>query len=241
MATEMCTRVREVAGLGLMAFETWLLTPYRAAVHLPTRTAVIADLHLGYAEARQQSGEAVPQCGLAETKATLKRLLQSHEVLHLIIAGDLIENGLGEPAAAALVHWLRAQGLVSVGLVPGNHDQGAFCQPGCLEIHREGYGVGEWRIVHGDGPMPGEKSILGHHHPSFRWSGRITAPCYLIGTSQIIVPAFSADAKGLNVFGVAGWSSFRCGVIAGDRVLDFGKLAALEEKRGRRALKQTKG
>ena len=38
----------------------WLLTPARVAIHTPTRTAVLADLHLGYAEARHRTGEAVP-------------------------------------------------------------------------------------------------------------------------------------------------------------------------------------
>ena len=37
----------------MRVFTDWELTPDRAAVHLPTRTAVVADLHLGYAEARQ--------------------------------------------------------------------------------------------------------------------------------------------------------------------------------------------
>ena len=38
----------------------WLLTPERAAIHLPTATAVLADLHLGYNEVRCGTGEAVP-------------------------------------------------------------------------------------------------------------------------------------------------------------------------------------
>src|SRR5262249_34562148 len=36
----------------------WLLTPERAAVHLPTATAIVADLHLGYNHARRRTGEA---------------------------------------------------------------------------------------------------------------------------------------------------------------------------------------
>ena len=38
--------------------EDWLLTAQRVAIHVPTRTAVLADLHLGYDAARQRRGEA---------------------------------------------------------------------------------------------------------------------------------------------------------------------------------------
>ena len=36
----------------LLHQDEWLLTPERVAVHLPTSTGVVADLHLGYEEAR---------------------------------------------------------------------------------------------------------------------------------------------------------------------------------------------
>jgi hypothetical protein len=43
--------------------------------------------------------------------------------------------------------------------------------------------------------------------------------------------AFSADAAGTNVLGVRRWQSYRCGVIAGNEVLDFGILARLRKPR----------
>ena len=49
--------------------EDWLLTPYRAAIHLPTATAVIADLHLGYDQVRQRGGEAVPSSSFEDIVA----------------------------------------------------------------------------------------------------------------------------------------------------------------------------
>src|SRR3954453_7260781 len=54
----------------------WFLTPYRAALHLPTATAVVADLHLGYGATRQGGGDAVPCMGLQDTFADLKRLFE---------------------------------------------------------------------------------------------------------------------------------------------------------------------
>src|SRR5262249_24855004 len=39
--------------------DDWLLTAARTAIHRPTATAILSDLHLGYAEARRRNGEAV--------------------------------------------------------------------------------------------------------------------------------------------------------------------------------------
>src|SRR5581483_10824006 len=49
----------------------------RAALHLPSATAVVADAHLGYDEARRRGGEAVPRRRLDEQLAPLGRMLAS--------------------------------------------------------------------------------------------------------------------------------------------------------------------
>src|SRR5438067_991701 len=36
--------------------DDWLLTPQRVAVHRPSGSAVVADLHLGYGQARRRGG-----------------------------------------------------------------------------------------------------------------------------------------------------------------------------------------
>ena len=71
----------------------WLLTPTRVAVHLPTATAVLSDLHLGYAEARRGNGDAVPVADLEDILAPLQAILSRLAVRRLVIAGDLFEAG----------------------------------------------------------------------------------------------------------------------------------------------------
>ena len=61
----------------------------------------------------------------------------------------------------------------------------------------------------------------------------MSGPCYLVGEGRIVLPAFSADAAGVNVLPGRKWQCFRCGVIAGDRVLDFGEIGALRKRLGR--------
>ena len=60
-------------------------------------------------------------------------------------------------------------------------------------------------------------------------NSRIAAPCFLIAARHIILPAFSTDAAGVNVFRNPQWRSYRCCAIAGNEVLDFGKVAALQK------------
>jgi hypothetical protein len=87
-----------------------------------------------------------------------------------------------------------------------------------MPIYPAGYGLDDWLIVHGDGAVPDGWVVLGHFHPSWRAGGR-NWPCYLVGPQQIVLPAYSSDARGA---GLEGWSGYRCLVPVGPDVLDFG-------------------
>ena len=63
------------AEAGLYEFEGWQLTPEGAAIHPGERTAVIADLHLGYEWARGAAGDCVVAHSLDETLARLSLVL----------------------------------------------------------------------------------------------------------------------------------------------------------------------
>jgi hypothetical protein len=62
-----------------------------------------------------------------------------------------------------------------------------------------------------------------------RWNG-LTAPCFLLREDHLILPAFSADAAGVNVLRGSRWRGYRCCVIAGNKVLDFGETAGLRQR-----------
>jgi putative SbcD/Mre11-related phosphoesterase len=205
----------------------WLLTPERVALHLPSATAVVADPHLGYDEARRRGGEAVPERPVDEQLAPLGRALARHGCRRLVVAGDLLEDGRCRDALSAFRAWLGAAGVELVGVVPGNHDAGLAEAGGDIAVCAEGVRLGDWRVVHGDGELPAGAVVQGHEHPWFRWRGRLSAPCYLVGASRLVLPAYSDDAAGVNVRGERRWREFRCLVIAGDEVLDFGLLSEL--------------
>jgi len=51
-----------------------------------------------------------------------------------------------------------------------------------------------------------------------------------VGEERIVLPAFSEDAAGVNVIHTRKWRKYRCCVIAGDQVLDFGELETLRKR-----------
>jgi metallophosphoesterase superfamily enzyme len=208
----------------------WLLTAQRAAVHVPTRTAVIADLHLGYDLTRIRGGEAVPVIGLGQSVAPLRAAFTEHAVRNLVVAGDLFESAAGHAVVEELLSWLRGVGVALAGIVPGNHDRDLGRHKPGLPVFPDGVELGRWRVVHGDGTLPGGPVVLGHFHPCMRPAGGIAAACYLVGASRIVLPAFSADAAGVNVLGRRQWHAYHCHAIAGDRVLNFGALARIQRK-----------
>jgi metallophosphoesterase superfamily enzyme len=211
----------------------WLLTAARVAVHLPTATAVVADLHLGYTEARRRAGDAVPIRSVAELLQPLADTMREHEAPRLAIAGDLFEAGVNDAVLAEFLAWVEATRAELLAVVPGNHDRGWKRLRDVLPIREEGFRLGEWLIVHGDGELPDGPLVLGHWHPALRW-GRVTAPCFLLRDDRLILPAYCREAAGVNVLAEETWRDYDCHAIAGAEVLDFGcvvRLATTWERR----------
>ena len=213
---------------GFLGPDGWILSPEGAAIHPTERTAVIADVHLGYEWARASKGDCLPAHSLAETVAKLATLLDRGPVDQLIVAGDLVESPLPCRRTAedlrGLTRWLGAR-QVSLLLVPGNHDPRQAA--GTLQTRE----VAGWTIGHGHRPIDAPRSISGHIHPVLR-AGGVTAPCFLVGQRTIILPAFSPNAAGWNV--VAGFPEsprpvepLRCIAGAGGELLDFGPISTL--------------
>lgn len=206
----------------------WHFAPEGAAVHVESRVAVIADVHLGYEWARARGGDCLPAHSLRETVAKLGSLLgRCPAVDRLVIAGDLVESAKPCPRTAAdvkaLVAWLRERKVEPV-LVQGNHDPRRSLAPLT-------YDVAGWTIGHGHRPIAGERTISGHLHPVLRVQG-VNAPCFLVGPATIVLPAFTPNAAGLPL-GSAGmprsWvaDGLRCVAGLDGVVLDFGPLPDL--------------
>jgi putative SbcD/Mre11-related phosphoesterase len=216
-------RCHRGASFAMRVLDDWLLTPQRLAIHEPSGTAVAADLHLGYDLSRRRRGDAVPLTSLGEFLSALAQVQPSR----LVIAGDLFEDANGRALIPELLRWLSEHTIELTGVVPGNHDGDLARAAPELPVCPAGVRLGDWLIVHGDGVLPKGRIVFGHFHPSLRLTGRLSAPCYLIGTTHLVLPAFSTDAAGVNVLGDPLWSDYRCAAIAGEQILDFGLLSRL--------------
>src|SRR4051794_29704844 len=114
----------------MTVFADWLLTKYRVAIHMPTKTAVVADLHLGYGEARCYSGDSVP---FDDTMAALEPLKAAlSDAQSLVVAGDLFERAFSQAAWQDFHAVVQSTGVHFHGLVPGNHDRGLRDAPAAL-------------------------------------------------------------------------------------------------------------
>jgi metallophosphoesterase superfamily enzyme len=182
--------------------DDWWLTPERVAVHLPTSTAVLADLHLGYAEARRRRGDAVPVPAVSELLKPLAVVLYRQQVNRVVVAGDLLEDGLSS-VVQDLLTWFARRDAKLVAVVPGNHDRKKPETLHSLPLFPEGYLLDDWLVVHGDRPLPARPVVCGHLHPTIKIAGR-RRPCFVAGLDRLLLPAYSLDARGSNVLHSAG-------------------------------------
>jgi uncharacterized protein len=197
----------------------WLLTPYRVAVHEPTATAVIADVHLGYSEARQQSGDAIPLRTIAAQLAPLRRAKTRVRFDKLLVAGDLFERSVRSDLLDDFLAELAQLGIAFAGLAPGNHDRGWETFQERIPIFPDGVEVGAWRVVHGDRHADAGQLVAGHWHPVMTHQNR-RRPCYLVGPRRLVLPAYSADAAGVDTARKPAWRGLRHFAIIGTTVVE---------------------
>ncbi len=207
--------------------DEWRLTPERVAVHEPTGTAVAADLHLGYCEARREGGDAVPVVAVESILEPLGRALEQTKATRLVIAGDLFEKQFVPSLWQELTAWLGQRCVDLAGIVLGNHDR-RWDDAVDVPVHRDAFRLNDWRIVHGHLPDVSGRVVCGHWHPAMVYAGR-RAPCYLVKENRLVLPAYSPDASGADVWSLPGWEAYRCLVIAGGRVVDVGQIPRRRE------------
>jgi metallophosphoesterase superfamily enzyme len=99
-----------------------------------------------------------------------------------------------------------------------------------VQVFPDGVEIGGWQVVHGHQARLRGWILQGHLHPSLKWRRGMSGPCFLIGPRRIILPAFSRDVAGINVLKGRSWTGYRCAVIVGHQVLDFGSVGELRKR-----------
>ena len=214
-------------------------TPEGAMVWPDEGTVVVADLHLGYEATRAKSGDYLPELSLNDVQKRLAGLFVSMDVKRLVVAGDVTESSAAMRGRQSVLHqfqtWLEDQGIESI-LIAGNHDH----QVNSTAFFQKSYVVQGWLVHHGHQPMDRNEDglkgqITGHLHPVMKWQGR-TFRAFLSSPGQIILPAFSGDAAGLDLLTSGHFQDSNgdssCWICSDTNVLEFGSIRNLRSKLG---------
>lgn len=183
-----------------VAGETLWLLPERAVWWPAAATLLVADVHIGKAAAFRALGQPVPSGTTDDNLSRLLSLTLRYPVRQLVFLGDFLHARAGRtPAVLAALHRWRAalpSGLQCI-LVRGNHDSRAGDPPGELGIAvvTEPWRQGPFALCHVPGMASTGYELAGHLHPActLRTAGdTLRLPCFVLGESAAILPAFGA-------------------------------------------------
>lgn len=199
------------------------LLPERALFWKEAGLLAVADLHWGKPESFQQHGIPLPTGVLEDDLARLSQALRVTQAQRLLLVGDLVHSRRGiTPAVTERITAWRAGHDVEMVLVRGNHDRHLKLLPPewRMDVLEEHADEGPFRFSHHPEPATGRYSWAGHLHPVLRLSSgadRLRLPCFHLGPSVGILPAFSAFTGGLDMKRREGERVF---VIAGEAVVE---------------------
>ena len=200
--------------------EALQLRPERG-VYLPERGALlVADVHVGKAEAFQRRGVPVPSGVGDEDLGRLSSLLDACGARSLWVLGDLVHDR--DALDTDGLDRLRARHVgVDFHVVRGNHDRHLEELPPAwgFEVHASTAALGPFALRHEPEGSDGDLyTLCGHLHPMAKLRGagdQLLLPCFQFGPRIGLLPAFTSWSSGVRVEPQDGETY----VIAGDAVI----------------------
>lgn len=196
------------------------LRPERA-LFLPRRGALlVADVHVGKAEAFQRRGVPVPSGVGAADLARLSATLDACDARSLWVLGDLVHDCDALDTSGLADLRARHRG-VAFHVVRGNHDRHVADFPGSwgFEVHDASAALGPFALRHEPEGGHGDLyTLCGHLHPMAKVRGggdQLLLPCFQFGERIGLLPAFTSWSSGVRVEPRDGQTY----VIAGDAVI----------------------
>lgn len=182
--------------------QLWLLAS--KAIYWPARKMlVIADIHFGKAAAFRALGVPVPRGTTTQNLLALDTLLARYACEEIVFLGDFLHARAAHAAAtvAAMLAWRARHRDVRLTVVRGNHDAHAGDPAAALGIRMvdEPHSVGKLSFCHHPDTVAPGYVLAGHVHPVYhlRADGDgLRLPCFLLGPSHAILPAFGAFTGG---------------------------------------------
>lgn len=171
------------------------------AAFLPEHACLlVADAHLGKAQSFRTLGLPVPEATTGQTLSALDADLARTGARHVVFLGDFLHSARSHGASVlqALADWRARHLALELTLVRGNHDERAGDPPAHLgmQVVDEPLALGPFALCHHPQPRPEGYVLAGHWHPCVRLHGRahqrLRLPCFWLGTSVGVLPAFGS-------------------------------------------------
>lgn len=211
-----------------VAGESLVLHPARAVWWPRRATLLLADTHFGKAATFRQAGLAVPHGTTARMLQRWTDLMQEFAPERVIILGDFVHSSTRAELGfeSELIRWRKRYRELRLTLIRGNHDrgQGELFTALQLELLGEPHVEEPFALCHHpDREIPDHLyAIAGHLHPGTTIEeagrGRLTLPCFLVGSRVTILPAFGEFTGAARTPPAPGNRLF---VIAGECVLEI--------------------
>lgn len=170
------------------------------ALWWPARGALlIADLHLGKADAFRRAGIALPRGGTHDDLQRLQALLDTYVCRELWILGDVLHGAVhAAPWQQQWQAWRAKHAGVAVHVIRGNHDRQV--QQAALDVvlHDEAVPLGPFLLCHHPQHCNDAHVIAGHLHPQVALPAlRRRFPAFWLQQGLSVLPAFSAFTAGV--------------------------------------------
>ena len=170
------------------------------SIYWPTKkTLILGDLHLEKSSFFAALGDFLPPYDSFETLSKLQTTLKALDVLKVILLGDIFhdKNGIKRLENKLSDYLELLCKKYKVIWIAGNHD--GFLTPKNTEFYLK-YKVDNINFVH-KSQSTGEYELSGHYHPKATlkfFNKKIFRPCFLVGKSKIILPAYGVFTGGID-------------------------------------------
>ncbi len=183
----------------------------------PSKTLILADLHIGYEECLHSQGILIPQFQFQDTVKRLEKILKAARPETIIINGDL-KHEFGKISETEWRHTLQILDILALHtkkilLVRGNHDTilEPIAEKRKVEV-TDHVKIDDIYITHGD-LIPKNNDykncktiIIGHEHPAVTLKEDLREEkfkCFLRGSYKnkhlIVQPSFNLVTEGTDI------------------------------------------
>jgi DNA ligase-associated metallophosphoesterase len=189
-----------------LAGEELIVDAQRALVWPRTRTAFLADLHLGKSDIFRRAGIPIPEGHDATDLQRIDLLIRRYDLASIVVLGDFLHGRSVSSAAYArlFAHWRANRTDLEVIVVAGNHDRfDAFREDWGVIWAHEGVQFGPFICRHHPEPSDDGYVLAGHIHPVTWLHGpgreRLRVPVLWLRERYAVLPSFGSFTGGAEI------------------------------------------